>query len=173
MRWLTFARLNNPSYPSLIRRFYANLCRHKQRLYLVATIGNIDIELEPSSMCRILGVNNEGDEVYDTNNWLILSNFDPQGALKRLCKLSSWHPKSKSKDLTLQARLLLLFVQHNILPQGGHRSEPSYLDLWLVDSILCGSKVNLGFLIVQHMTNVLFSASHMVFFSPPYSITSP
>ena len=32
------------------------------------------------------------------------------------------------------------------------------MDLWLVDSTLCVGKVNLGFLIVQHMTNVLASA---------------
>ena len=95
--------------------------------------------------------------MYDTNNWPILPNFDPQGALKRLCKQGSLHPKPKSKDFTLQARFLLLFVQHNILPRGGHKSEPSYIDLWLVDSILCGRKVNLGFLIVQHMANVLSS----------------
>ena len=31
------------------------------------------------------------------------------------------------------------------------------MDLWLVDSILYGRKVNLGFLIVQHMANVLAS----------------
>ena len=43
----------------------------------MATIGDIQIELEPSSMCRILGVNNDGDEVYDTNNWPTLPNFDP------------------------------------------------------------------------------------------------
>ena len=30
MGWLTFARISNPSYPNLIRRFYANLTRpHK------------------------------------------------------------------------------------------------------------------------------------------------
>ena len=31
------------------------------------------------------------------------------------------------------------------------------MDLWLVDSILCGRKVNLGFLIIQHMANILSS----------------
>ena len=29
------------------------------------------------------------------------------------------------------------------------------MDLWLVESILCGRKVNLGFLIIQHMANIL------------------
>ena len=97
----------------------------------------------------------EGDEVYYSNTWLVLSNFDAQEALKRLCKPNSWHPKPKSKDLTLQTRLLLLFVQYNIFSWGGHRSEPSYMDMWLVDFIMCGRKVNLAYLIVQHMVNVL------------------
>ena len=109
-------------------------------------------------MCKILGVNDEDVEVYDSNNWSNLSNFDAQAALKRLCKSGSWYPTPKSKDLTLQARILLLFVQHNLLPWGAHRSEPSYMDLWLVDSIFCGRKVKLGFLIVQHIVNILSSA---------------
>ena len=35
---------------------------------LICTLKDIDIELDPSTMCRILGVNDEGDEVYDSNN---------------------------------------------------------------------------------------------------------
>ena len=113
-------------------------------------------------MCRILSVIDDGDEVYDSNNWLIQSNFDAQVPLKHLCKPKSWHLKLKSKDLILQARLLLLFVQHNILIGGGHRSESFYMNLWLVDSILYGRKVNLGFLIVQHMANVLSSTRNVL-----------
>ena len=40
------------------------------------------------------------------------------------------------------------------------------MDLWLVGSILCGRKVNLGFLIVQHIANVL-SSVHSVL---PYGL---
>ena len=81
--------MSNPSYPSLIRRFYANLSKpHKHRLDLICTLKDIDIELDPSTMCRILGVNDEDDEVYDFNNWLILLNFDAKKALKRLCNLT-------------------------------------------------------------------------------------
>ena len=159
MQWLTFARLSYPSYPNLIRRFYANLSKpNKDCLDLICTVKDVNIELDPSTMCRILGVNNDGDEIYDSNNCPILPNFNAQATLKRLYKLDSWHPKPKSENLTLQSRLPLIFVQHNILSQGGHRSEPSYMDLWLRDSILCGRKVNLGFLVIQHMTNILASA---------------
>ena len=75
MQWLTFVRLSNPSYRSLIRRFYANLSKpHKHCLDLVSTLNDVDIELDPSTMCRILGVNNDGDDIYERNNWPILSN---------------------------------------------------------------------------------------------------
>ena len=90
IRWLTFAKLIKPNYPSLIRRFYANMTKpHKHRLELVSTLNNVNIELDLSTMCRILGINNDRDEVYDSNNWLILPNFDAQAILKRLCKSDS------------------------------------------------------------------------------------
>ena len=79
LKWLTFARLSNPCYPSLVRRFYATLTKpHKGRMYLVAILGDVEIELEPSFLCRILGVNDDGAEVFDINSWLIIQNFDPQ-----------------------------------------------------------------------------------------------
>ena len=115
---------------------------------MFTTFGDKVINVDPPSICRLLGVNDKGDEVFNSNNWPILYNFNPQEALKKLCKPNSLNQKLKLKDLTLQTRLILLFVQHNILPQGGHRSEPSYIDLRLVDCILCGRKVNLGYLIV-------------------------
>ena len=122
--------LSNPSYPSLIRRLYASLSKpHKHRLDLICTLKGIDIELDPFTMCRILGVNDEGDEVYDSENWPILSNFNANAALKSLYKPDPWYPKQKSKQLTLQAGLLLIFIQYNILPWGRHRSDPSYTDL--------------------------------------------
>ena len=76
MQWLICTRLSNPCYPSLIRRFYANLSKpHKHHLDLICTLKGIDIELDPYTMCRILGVNNDGDEVYDFNNLPILSKL--------------------------------------------------------------------------------------------------
>ena len=55
------------------------------------------------------------------------------------------------------ARLVLIFAQHNVIPTGGHRSEPFYFDLWLIGCILSGRKVNLGYLMVQQMSNLLTS----------------
>ena len=50
-----------------------------------------------------------------------------------------------------------MFVQHNIFSGVGLRSESSYLDLWLVDSIFCRRKVNLGYIIIWYMKSVITS----------------
>ena len=36
------------------------------------------------------------------------------------------------------------------------------MDLWLLDFIICGRKANLGFLLVQHMVNVLASTHSVI-----------
>ena len=94
-------------------------------MHLVATLGDVEIELDPSSLCRILGVHSEGAEVFDSNSWSNVENFNPQECIRKLCKSNTLILKPKSIDLTLEARLILLFVQHNILPRGGHLSEPT------------------------------------------------
>ena len=130
----------------------------KRSLHLVATLGDVEIELDPSSMCRILGVHDEEAEVFYSNSWPLVENFNPQECLRHLCKSNALILKPKLIDLTLEARLILFFIQHNILPQGGHLSEPTYVNLWLVYSILMGHKINLGFLIIQHMSKVVISS---------------
>ena len=42
---------------------------------MLTTIGDKVANLDPSTMCRLLGVNKKGDEVFDSNNWPILDNF--------------------------------------------------------------------------------------------------
>ena len=85
MKWLSFARINNPLYTSLVRIFYGNLIKlNKGSMHLVATLGDVEIELDPSSLCRSLGVQDEGAEVFDTNSWPIVENFNPQACVRHL-----------------------------------------------------------------------------------------
>ena len=48
--------------------------------------------------------------MFDTNSWPIVENFNPQACVRYLCKSNALILKPKSIDLTLEARLILLFV---------------------------------------------------------------
>ena len=61
--------MKNSSYPSLIRHFYGNLEQPTRgTMTLVATLGDVEIVLDTRSLCRILGVDNDGAIVLDTNS---------------------------------------------------------------------------------------------------------
>ena len=82
MGWSNFSRINEPCYPKLIKRFYANLVQPSQyRLVLHADLGDKTIKIDAPSLCRLVGTLVEGDEVYDSNSWPTINNFDPQAAL--------------------------------------------------------------------------------------------
>ena len=88
---------------------------------------------------------------------LLLTILTPKPHLLGYANQMPLLPNRNPKTLTL-SQAPPIFIQHNVLPVGGHRSEPFYFDLWLVDCILCGRKVNLGYLMVQQMSNLLTSA---------------
>ena len=38
-----------------------------------------------------------------------------------------------------------------LLPRGGHRDEVSYLEAFLIDSVLTGRRIHVGYLMMMHM----------------------
>ena len=56
MGWQTFSRISKPSYPNLIKFFYANLVQPNQYcLVMHTTIGAKTIKIDALGLCRLLG----------------------------------------------------------------------------------------------------------------------
>ena len=51
-----------------------------------------------------------------------------------------------------------------LLPRGRHRDEVSYLEAFLIDSILTGRRINVGYLMMMHMISCYESKTQV----PPY-----
>ena len=61
------------------------------------------------------------------------------------------HGKLKEHSLTPTSRVLHHIVTYSLVPQGGHRDEVSYLEAFLVYSIIVGRRLNIGYIIMNHM----------------------
>ena len=67
MNWLTFARIQGPSYHTPIRRFYVGLEKpNKYTTRVYYELKEVSIKLDPCTFCQILRVPNEGDAIPDT-----------------------------------------------------------------------------------------------------------
>ena len=52
-----------------------------------------------------------------------------------------------------------------LLPRGGHRDKVSYLEVFIVDSILTGRRIYVGFLMMMHMISCVESTNRVLTYS--------
>ena len=53
-------------------------------------------------------------------------------------------------------------VTYSLVLQGGHRNEVSYLEAFLVYSIIVGRHLNIGYIIMNHMVACCESKTHIL-----------
>ena len=83
--------------------------------------------------------------------WPNIPRFVVLEAIQRLCDICTAHGTTKpnAQSLSLKSHFLHYIVTYSFIPQGGHRDHVSYLEAFLVDSILVG--VNIGHTMLNHM----------------------
>ena len=70
--------------------------------------------------------------------------------------------KPSTHSLTLINRVLHHMICSILLPRGGHRDEVSYLDVFLLNSILMGRQIHVGYLMMMHMISCCESTTHVL-----------
>ncbi|KAL6349805.1 hypothetical protein AAG906_001692 [Vitis piasezkii] len=106
-----------PIFPTLVRAFYSR-ATYGLGGPVLSTVRGVEIRLSPESICRILDI--------------------PSVGLRGMGKPST-------HSLTVTSRVLHHMICSILLPRGGHRDEVSYLEAFIVDSILTGRRIHTDF----------------------------
>ena len=139
-------------YTKLVQCFYSK-AHFTHGAFIDCTLRGKDIRLTMRKICEILGVSCEGLLVDDMKTWPNISGFVPSEAIEPLCEVPIGHGlrKPNSHSLSIKCRVLYHIITFSIIPRRGHREELSYLEAFLVDSLLMGCTVNLGHIMLNHM----------------------
>ena len=70
--------------------------------------------------------------------------------------------KPSAHSLTVTSRVLHHMVYSILLPRDGHRDEVSYLEAFIVDSILTGRRIHVGYLMMMHMISCCESKTRVL-----------
>ncbi|RVW25332.1 Retrovirus-related Pol polyprotein from transposon RE1 [Vitis vinifera] len=91
--------------------------------------------------------------VYESKAWPIVLSFEPREVIQRMCSLVEAQGMGKplAHSLTLISRVLHHMICSNLLPRGRHRDEVSYIEAFLIGSILTGRRIHMGYLMMMHM----------------------
>ncbi|WJZ84205.1 hypothetical protein VitviT2T_003820 [Vitis vinifera] len=143
MRWLPVVTISEPIFPTLIRIFYSRVT-YGVGGPITSTVREVEITLSPESICRIFDIPSVGLRVYESKVWPTVPKFEPREAIQRLCGLADAQGMGKpsAHSLTMISRILHHMVYSILLPRGGHRDEVSYLEAFIVDSILTGRRIH-------------------------------
>ncbi|RVW32936.1 hypothetical protein CK203_112644 [Vitis vinifera] len=106
---------------------------------IISTVRGVEIQLDPESICHILDIALVG--------------------LMAMGKLSA-------HSLTVISQVLHHMIWSILLPQGGHQDEVSYLEAFLVNSILTGRWIHVGYLMMMRMISYYESTTHVL----PYGL---
>ena len=152
-----------PIFPTLVQAFYSRATYGLGGLVLF-TVRGVEIRLSLESICRILNIPSVGLRVYEAKAWPTMPGFEPREAIQRLCGLAyaQGMGKPSAHNLTLPSRVLHHMICSILLPRGGHQDEVSYLEAFIVDSILTRRRIHVGYLMMMHMISCIESTTRVL-----------
>ena len=163
MGWLPVVTILEPFFLTLVYAFYSR-ATYGLSSPIISTVRGVDIQLDSESICHIFYIALVGLRVYESKAWLIMPDFEPRSAIQKMYGLvdAQGMGKPSTHSLTLINRVLHHMICSILLPRGGHRDEVSYLDVFLLNSILMGRQIHVGYLMMMHMISCCESTTHVL-----------
>ena len=93
-----------------------------------------------------------------------MPGFEPKEVVQRLRGLTNAQGMGKpsAHNLIVPSRVLHHMICSILLPRGGDRDEVSYLEAFIVDSILIGRRIHVGYLMMMHMISCVESITRVL-----------
>ncbi|KAL6984229.1 hypothetical protein U1Q18_017606, partial [Sarracenia purpurea var. burkii] len=157
LKWDTLLKFTGPSYPDLVRSFYANRLTPSvlRTITFPTEVKGIKIDLHPRLLNEILNIP-EGDICLEYNaKKFEYDGFVYNDFIKEICEIEPQNfLKFESSILKLEMRLLHHFVNHIFASRKGNYGEVNQFLIYLMWCIAKTKNLNLGYLYISHMIHV-------------------
>ena len=152
MGWLPVVTIFEPIFPTLVWAFYSRVTYGLEGS-VISTVRGVKIRLSPKSICRILDIPSVGLLMYESKVWPTVLGFEPREAIQRLCGFADAQGMGKplAHNLIVSNQVLHHMINSILLPRGRHRDEVSYLEAFIVDSILTRRWIHVRYLMMMHI----------------------
>ncbi|KAH9697591.1 Integrase catalytic domain-containing protein [Citrus sinensis] len=158
--WIDALLIEENVYPDLVKVFYSNMnCSAEKENQVITTVGGVLIEFDDSELNSILGSSDDGLDIFSPRKPPDIDDYVHVDAVRNICWRSDLSVEDctihfRTQCLCLQTRILLRIIQSIVLPRSGHLDEVSHMDVAMIDCILRGRPVNLGYSIIRTMLSI-------------------
>ncbi|KAH9716748.1 Integrase catalytic domain-containing protein [Citrus sinensis] len=158
--WIDALLIEENVYPDLVKVFYSNMdCSAEKENRVITTIGGVLIEFDDLELNSILGSSDDGLDIFSLRKPPDIDDYVHVDAVRNICRRSDLSVEDctihfHTQCLCLQTRFLLRIIQSIVLPRSGHLDEVSHMDVAMIDCILRGRPVDLGYSIIRTMLSI-------------------
>ncbi|WJX13774.1 hypothetical protein P8452_04129 [Trifolium repens] len=157
-----FFKIKDSVLPQLVQAFYHNANVHSDKNLIISNIRGVEIQLDTETLGCLINLPFEGVTIYG-GDWysklgvskeaLIMELFNEEGA-----KLEDPTSSYLKKEFKILHNMLL----HCIFPRIGSKQKVTDIDLLILYHMTKGIKLNLPYVIIQHMIHTAKSGSKKI-----------
>ncbi|KAL2490879.1 Uncharacterized protein Adt_26507 [Abeliophyllum distichum] len=156
MGWVPILTLNDKVYPTIVKDFYTKM-NFSSGSGITCLLRNKRVKITHELIRSILHLEDGGIRLYYTTK--TIPHTDEYNPVEACCHVTDKHfeivVRLSTNQLTLPCRVLHNIIAHIIVPRKCHLDEVNHYDIFLLDSILRGRKINFSYIMIQHMSCVL------------------
>ncbi|KAL2471305.1 Uncharacterized protein Adt_39441 [Abeliophyllum distichum] len=153
--WVPILTLNDKVYPAIVKDFYTNM-NLSSGTGITCILRNKRVKITQELICSILHLEDGGIHLYTTK---IIPHIEEYNPVEACCRVTEKHFEAairlNSNQLTLLCHVLHNIITHIIVPRKGHLDEVNHYDVFLLDSILRGRKLDFSYIMIQYISCVL------------------
>ncbi|KAL2505369.1 Uncharacterized protein Adt_20990 [Abeliophyllum distichum] len=123
---------------------------------ITCLLRNKHVKITQELIRSILHLEDGGIRLYTTKTIPHIQEYNP---VEACCRVTGKHFEAvvrlSTNQLTLMCHVLHNIIAQIIVPRKGHLDEVNHYDVFLLDSILRGCKLDFSYIMIQHMSCVL------------------
>ncbi|KEH17115.1 hypothetical protein MTR_0043s0140 [Medicago truncatula] len=149
--WINFVSLQEHTYEDLVREFYTNLSakqkKNENENFLISFIKGVQITITQDFLSEALKIPNEGNKVF-SYSWYNDARVDRNQLIIKYTKENHTFNSTNLEDVP---KILHNMVRSTLVPKCGSFDVVSDMDLCIIHHLITKTKLNICFLIIQHM----------------------
>jgi len=152
--WKQFCEIDEVIYTNLVQKFYSLATVLDGHDVILCCLNQTDIIITTDILAKVFNIPNSGVKLFG-RKWYDEAKVEKISVLKKLLV----HPQP-ARDYPITALKNEFKINHNLcthslLPRSGSKYRVNDTDLMIIYHLVQGKRVNLPYIIIQHMKNVI------------------
>lgn len=156
--WKDFCALDEIIYPDLVQEFYSSATPLEGHDVIICQMNQTNIYITTDILAKVFNLPNSGVKLYG-KKWYdeVNPKLNRDSVLSELFDIVTIGSEFPVTDLKNEYKIIHNLCAHSLLPRSRNKYKVNDTDIMIIYQLTHGNRVNLPYVIIQHMMNALMN----------------